>query len=190
MGIKVSKRVWVLLSVGIFLVLLVTLGMAYRTQAREQGQLNKQITAAEEATTRISLAELEAKEAEFKAQLAVADAQTAAIKADLNQSTNGIAAADALLQIAAKARVNLTEVASAAAAVQKVETLNCAVLPLSVKVEGEIQNLMTFILSISQTFATGIIRSVDVNIPPTGDAAQLGRSKASIVLNIYCYEVK
>lgn len=193
MKIKLSRTVWVVLTIGVLLLLFLTLGIAYRGQLQEQDQLNNQIAAMRQKIAKYPIMELSTREADINKQLVDVEAQIGILKTNLTQSTDGIDAANRLYEMAETAGVELIEVRSSGLGPQNIEKMSFITQPLTLKVKGDAAHLIEFILSISKKFSTGVVKSVEIYSPPAvvvNGSSVTSPSAASIVLDIYSYEGK
>lgn len=187
MKARISKTTRIVLAVGILVVVLLTLGMAYRGQLEEQSRLNNEIFTARQEATSIPLTQLSATQADLTAQLSASDAEIASDKDILKQSTDVIKVADTLLQIADKNKVALTGISSIGLGDQTVEKVTCNTLPLTLKVEGGMPDIIQFILDMNENFPTGVIKTMDVTVYDTAQNPDK-LPTANINLIIYSYE--
>lgn len=185
---QISKGTRVILASGISVILLAGLGMTYRNQTEEAARLKDQITATQQKADSYSTSAEQAttRQTALKTQVAELDTRTTQTKAALQQSNDAVTAAEALYRLGVKNGVAVTEIRSTGTYTQNLEKISCEVLPLSVRVEGEIPHLIAFILGASEALPGATIKSVDINIPDAGAAKK--NPVATLSLTSYYYE--
>jgi len=163
--LKLSKTSWLILIVGVVIVAFASLGLARARQVNEHEQLNEELTVAEMRLTKIQLKELQARKGELEAQLDEATAQLKAAKDNLSQSNESIDVTDFLFVIAQACGVVINNIYSSDLSDDELAGVNCSVSRLSINVEGEVANLISFVTALNNDFTTGVVDSVDISIP-------------------------
>jgi len=194
---KLSKTSWLLLASGVFIIAFASLGMAYLNQSGQQTQLNQELSQAQLIIKKASTNELVPRKEELESRLAQAKSQLKAVKASLSQTKENIEACDSLFDIAETCDVEITEISSSPP--MNNARLNEAIyttLPLMVKLNGDMPDLIRFILNWTKENPTGVVESVRIGIPVTGsegeeeidEEEEEGKQpSASIKLVIYSY---
>lgn len=176
---KLSKTSWLILTIGIFIIIFSSLGMARSQQVHERNQLNEELSLAMWRLDEFQFEELSSRQEELEEQLSDVMAEFEAAKAVLSQPTGSIATSDTLFDIAKVCRVEVTEISSSDMVREDLEGITCFILPLTARVEGEIPNLIRFITKLNTDFSTGIVKSVEINIPEvTEDPGETGEESA------------
>ena len=123
--------------------------------------------------------------ADFPKLIASLHRQLDAAKAILSQPIGSIVASDTLFNIAETCGVEVTEISSSGSAGGELEGIACSVLPLTARVEGDIPNLINFIIKLNGDFTTGAVKSVDISV---SENTTEERSSANIQLLVYTYQ--
>jgi hypothetical protein len=89
-----------------------------------------------------------------------------------------------LFDIAEAYGVEVTELSSSGLVSEELEGVPCSVLSLTVRVEGDIPDLIGFITKLNDDFTTGVVQSVEISIPETTGGEE---SSANIQLVIYTH---
>lgn len=182
---KLSKTSWALLIIGILTIACVSLGVARSQQLNERKQLNKELSVAELRLNKLQLEELSSRQEQLGKQLSQTTSQLNTVKAKLTQPIESIAASDTLFNTAELCGVEITEISSPGSASNNLEGLACSAIPLTVSVDGDIPNLISFIIKLHDDFTTGVVKSVDISV---SENVTKKRSSANIQLVIYTYQ--
>lgn len=171
-ALKLSKKAWLLLAGGIFIILAAGLGMVYSQQGDERGQLNEELALARLRLENYPAQQLEltSQQKKLESRLAMAKSQLKNAKTSLSRSTESIEASGGLFEIAGDCHVEVTEISSPGPTTRELEGVTLAVLPLTVTVEGEVLDLIDFVSRWTGDYATGVVESVEISVPlPPGE---------------------
>ena len=182
---KLRKRTLLITIVGIFVIVLISLGMLRSQQVSEQNQLNEQLTLIQSRLGVIKLEQLSSRQAELEGQLRQATSQFEVIKTVLSQPVGSIAATSILFDIAKAHGLEVTEVTSPGPTSDSLEGITCSVLSLTVKVEGNVPNLVSFVTELNSYFTTGVVKSITITIP---EKTSEEKASADIQLVVYTYQ--
>ena len=185
MKLKISKTTLFLLMIGIFLVLLASLGMAYGGQRKEQSQVNQELSLAQLMLAKYSPDELSSQQKDLESQLAQIESKVQATKAQLNRSMENFQIADTLFMLAEASDVEVIEISQSAPTTGEVEGNTFSGLRHSVTIEGDVSNLISFIFELRQEFSTDVTESINISIP---EGQEDEKPSASINLVIYTYK--
>jgi len=183
--VKLSKKSWLSVAIGFFLIASISLWIAYAQHAGERKQLKEDLVSVHSRLSSIQFEQPADRQSELEQQLEETLAQSEAARETLSRPMNSIIISDILFSTAEANSVNITEISSSAAGSVALEGVPCLALPLTAKIEGEVNNLVAFITQLNNDLASGIVKSVNVDISsPEGN----GKSAASIQVVIYKYE--
>lgn len=182
---KLSKTVWLVISIGIFVIAAAGVGMVYFQQIRQQNELNEELTLARSNLERVQMEQLPSQQAELEEQLSQATSQFEAVEAMLSQSVGSIAATGILFDVAKANGVEVTEMTSSGMASDSLEGITCLVISLSAKVEGDVPDLVSFVTELNSYFTTGVVKSITITIPETTSEE---KASADIQLVVYTYQ--
>ena len=181
---KLSKRSWLLLAVGVSIIAFASLGAVRSQQASEQDQLYEELSLAELKLSRIQLKQLSSRQKELEKQLSQTISQSETTNVVLPQPTGSIVASDTLFDTAAACGVKVIAISSSGLATDEVEGTICYVLTLAVRVEGDVSNLISCITKLNDDLTNGVVKSVQISIP---EATGEEKPSANIQLVIYTY---
>jgi len=181
---KLGKTSLLLLIAGIIIVAFASLGVARAQQLQEQDRVSEELYLVARRLSTLRLEQLHTQHEELEKQLSQTTLQFEAVRAIFSQQIGSIGANDALFDIAQACGVEVTGITSSALLSGELEGVPCSVLTLGVSVEGDIPNLISFVLRVNGNFGSGAIDSVGINIP---DETTEQRPAANIKLLIYNY---
>ncbi len=203
---KLSKTSWLILTAGIFIVTFASVGAARSQKIDEQNRLQEELAVAELRLSKLQFEELSSQQEELEKQLSQIISRSEAIQGMLSPPTASIATSDTLFDIAETSGVEITEIASSEPVSDDLEGITYSALPFTVRVEGDTHRLIDFIINLNDNFKTGVVKSVEINIPEAtenggetgeepaegqsgeGETEELERPSASIRLVIYTYQ--
>lgn len=182
---KIRKRTLLIIIVGIFVIVLISLGLLRSQQVSEQNQLNEQLTLIQSRLGVIKLEQLSSRQAELEEQLRQATSQFETVKTVLSQPVGSITATSILFDIARAHGLEITEVTSPGPTSDSLEGVTFSVLSLTVEVEGNVPNIVSFITRLNSYFTTGVVKSITITVPEiTGGE----KASADIQLVVYTYQ--
>jgi hypothetical protein len=183
--LKLSKTSWIALTVGICVIAFASLGVARFQQAQEQDQLREELSLAEQRLSKFQFEELSSQQGELEKRLKLTTLQLGNTKAILSEPTKSIAATDTLFDIAEDCDVEVTEISSSDPTSGALEEVTCSVLPVTVRVEGDVISITSFIVKLNSDFTTGVVQAANISV--SEDTTE-EMSSANIQLLIYTYE--
>ena len=164
--LKISKTSWLILSVGVFVVIVVGLVLTRSQQLQEQSQLDEDMSIAEMRLDKLQVKQLGHREEELQAQLDESKLQLAAAKDSLRQTVESIDVTDKFFAIAQSCGVEIMSISSSSIKSEKLGGINCFKITLSVVAEGEVDNLISYVIKLNNDFITGIVESAQITVPP------------------------
>ena len=181
---KLSKTSSLILTIGIFFIAFVGLGIAHSRQASEQNQLGEELYVAEQGLSKLPLQKLRSQKNDLEERLNRTLLQLEAAKNELSQPIKSIDITDSLFEIAGDCRVEISDVNSSVITSDKLEGINGPVIQLLINFEGDLTDIISFITRLNNDFATGVVKSAEIKLPETtaGD-----KPSANIRLVLYTY---
>jgi len=180
---RLGKTARILLGVGIFAILMANLVMAYLGQGEEQDRLSQELSSAELL--------LDKQEADFaseklslrvpilESQLTRFDSELNTVKTELHRSIESTKATETCFDIAEATEVEIVGCSSQNSTTVDMEGVNLSILSLTVVAEGDISELVDFILELSGQFPTGVQESVEIDVE---------QQSATVTMSIHTYE--
>jgi len=178
---KTGLIVLSVIATGMF----VNLWMDHNQQAEKLEQLQNDLSMAVMRFNTLQNEEIAAQHTNLQNQFSQTTAEVEAAKAEFSQPGGSISGSDTLFDTAETAGVKITEITSSQPSSEEIEGITCSALVLNVTVEGDVANIIGFIGRLNGAFPTGLVTSVDMNIPCP---AKQEETSATIKLHIYSYE--
>lgn len=178
---KLSKKVWVIVGIGILVIVLVSLYVFYFQQVGEREQLSGRLAAAQEEEGK-----LDDERDELEKQLAQAESSLDANLAQFPESVESIEYGEDLFELADDCNLALTSLHQSKPTNKTVGTVTYSASSLTIVVSGGIDDILEFI--------EAIITGEDFQLPWSADLEgviiNIAGGTASITLDIYGYKGK
>ena len=184
MKLKLSKTSWVLITIGVIIIPLVSLSLLHSQQLKQQNQLSEELALSQLKLNGFQLGQLSGQQGELEEKLSQTTSQLEATRRMLSQPNGGIATSNILFDIAEACDVAVTDISSSGLTIAELDGIPCSALPLTAKVEGDIPALVSFVTGLSNELTTSIVESLEIIIP---EATSGDNSSANIQLVIYSY---
>lgn len=176
---KLSKKSWLIIAIGIFAIAFAGLWLVYSEQLAKKGKLEHELNAAQVKINAINLEQMERRQSELAQQLDQTLASSRDAREVLSRPVESLTISTILFETAEANGVNIKEINSSGNSRQDLYGVNCQMLPVTAQIEGELTNLVAFITQLNNDVATGVVKSVEITI--TGAE----RAIASIQMAIY-----
>jgi hypothetical protein len=184
-GLKFSKTGWIILSAGVFIVVLAGLGITRSGQLKEQGKLGTDLASYQMRVGVIDVTGDQVQLEELTQQLADAQDQLAEVKGKLHQLIDSVDVTDKLYEIAAFYSVNVTVMGTSQKSDENYEGVPCTVISLRATARGEFLDIIDFIAGLNNNYTTGFAQSVQIKV---GDEEAGEFTQADIDFIVYSYE--
>lgn len=182
---KLGKMSILLLTAGIVVIAFASLGIARAQQLQEQDRVSEELSLVQQKLNILKLQKLRSRYEELEEQLSQATSQSEAVRAVLSQPIGSIGATDDLFTIARDCGVEISGITSSDPVGADLEGVPCSVLTLNVSVEGDLLNLISFIIKVNGDFATGTVESAGITV---SDNTTEPGTTAAIKLLVYTYQ--
>jgi len=161
---KLSKTSWVILSAGVFVVVLAGLGLTHSQQLQERGQLEDELMVTQMRLDKLDISGLEKQYNDLQTQLEERLAQLNDVKYVLRQPIESIDVTDEFFVVAAQENVEVANISSTSLTKEKFNGVSCTAISLMSTVTGELDDIIDFIISLNSDYTTGYIRSAQIII--------------------------
>ncbi len=188
---KLGKKAQIILAGGIFVVLMASLFMVYYQHGQEQNRLSDELSLVQLALTGFSPEKLSAQQRVLESRLTRTELELATAKNKLRQPIESIDITDTLFEVADTHNVEIIGIDSPGVTSEELEGVSLSILSLTAMVEGDVSNLIDFIIELSEQFPTSVDASVEILFPTSADeSVETGveTPTASIELRIHTYE--
>jgi len=184
-GLKISKVGWLILSAGIFVVVLAGLGITRSGQIKEQGKLGTDLATYQMRLDKVDTTQGQIQLDELKQQLADSEQQLTDVKNKLHQKIKSVDVTDKFFEIAGYYHVNVTIMGTTTIAKDNYQGVPCSIISLTGSANGDLPNIINFIAGLNNNFNTGFVQSAQIAISENATSTD---SSASINLVVYSYE--
>jgi Ca2+/Na+ antiporter len=177
---KTSKKVWLIVGIAIFVIVLVVLFLMYSRQAGEREQLENDLVVAQAL-----LPQLTAQKEDLEDQLAQAKSLLDRSRAEFPESVECIEYGEDLFEIADDCDVEITKLTASKPTNKKVGAVTYSVSSFTITVTGDTDDILDFVdaLRVGEDFQlpwSADLTAVKINYG--------GEGTATINLNIYAYK--
>ena len=180
---KLSKKSWLLITVGAICIILIGLSLAYAKQISQENGLNEALAVARSNSQLVQLDNFSSQKVELERQLSEATTQYGMVKALLPEPVAGsIAAVNMVYDIARTNDVEISQLNSARTDSEKLVEINFSVISINMKVMGDLTKLVSFIGEMNSSLATDVLKSVKITIPTN---TSVEKASADIELAVY-----
>lgn len=183
--LKLSKTSWLILSVGVFIVVLAVLGITRSQQAQEQSRLDDELEMSQISLANMQISDLQAELAGLEQTAAREQAELDLAANSLNETVVSVDVTDEFFSIASACGVIVVNISTSPISPNIYEGLGLSATSINAALEGELSNLIDFVEALNSGFNTGQIRMAQIDIPPSSSNET---PSASIQMTIYSYE--
>ena len=184
-GLKLSKTSWLILSAGIFIVILAGLGLTRSQQLSEQNQLDAALASTTSRLNKLEASSLELEEAELQQRLDETMVEFEEVKDRLRQTVVSVDVTDELFRIAEYSNVEISSLTTSPQSNANLGPVSCLMTTINTNINGSTSDLIDFVINLNSGYTTGIVRSVNISIPEeTGS----DNATAAISMSVYTYE--
>ena len=185
--IKLSKTSWLILSAGLFIVVLAGLGITRSQQLQEQSKLEEELGISQKILDKIQIADLRQQSDELQQKIEEEQLQLADAKNRLDQTVVSVEVTDEFYSIAEYCNVLVTNMGTTPIQPNEYESIGLYTTSLNLEAIGELPDLINLVLSLNNDFTTGVVKSFQITIPPSSSNET---PSANVQMIIYSYEGK
>ena len=164
-GIKLSKTGWLILSAGVFVVILAGLGVTRSQQMREQSRMNEELSLSETRLDKLDVTDLRRQVEDLDQKMQEGQAQLDDARERLRQTVVSVDVTDEFFKIAEYSGVTVMSLSTSAIASNELEGIGLQTIALSAQVEGDFEKIIDFVINLNNGYATGHVKSAQINIP-------------------------
>jgi hypothetical protein len=183
--LKLSKTSWLILAAGIFVVVMAGLGITHSQQLSEQGKLDDELTIVQASLSNLHIEELQLEMDDLQQTSEEAQLQLDEAVQLLDQTIVSVEVTDELFSIAEYCGVLIINLNTSSIVPNTYEGIGFSAISLNATLEGDTPNLINFVESLNNNFTTGLIKSVQIDVPPSDTD---GISSTNIQMTIYSYK--
>ena len=188
-GLKLSKTSWLILSAGLFVVVLAGLGMTRSQQLQQLSTSTDQLQIATARLNKLDTAGLKAQAATLEQQVTVGKSDLQDAISRLNKSVVSADVAEEFYNIADSSGVTVKSFTSSPISSNHLQGIPVSATNISGAVSGTLQQVIAFISNLNTSFRTGYVESATIQIqaPPASGIDTDALAQSTIQLVIYSY---
>ena len=185
-GLKLSKTSWLILSAGIFLVVLAGLGVTRSGQMKEQTRLGEELNISESRLEKTQVTSLQTQLGELQDRLEESESQLAEAKNRLRQTVLSVDVTDKFFEIAKYSDVVVMNMATSTIAKNTIAGVDCATISLGATITGDVTNIIDFIINLNKGYTSGYVKSAQISL--NNISSEVSSASASIQMVVYSYK--
>jgi hypothetical protein len=182
---KLSKTSWLILSAGLFVVVLAGLGITRSQQLQEQGKLENDLGVSQKILDKLQVTDLRQRLDELQQKEEEGQLQLEEAKKKLDKTVVSVNITEEFFSIADYCGVLVMNMSTSPIIPNTYEGIGLSTAALNAEVTGELPNLINFVISLNNDFTTGLVKEALINIPPSSENVT---PSASVQMIIYSYE--
>jgi hypothetical protein len=183
--LKVSKKTFLYIGIGVYVIVVASLAMIAFQRFDEQDKISSELATAQQNLARSNPEKLSSQRAELEEQLDQITLQYDAAKTLMSQEIGNVGASSIVFDIAESSNVEVVNLSSPSAWIDVLKDVDCTVISLDMRVEGDVRDLVDFIITLNNYLPTGFIKSIMMSIPEADGETE---PSANILLLIYTYK--
>jgi TolA-binding protein len=183
---KLSKTSWLILSAGLFIVVLAGLGITRSQQSQEQNKISDQLTTAQKSLEKLNSTDLAQQLEELNQQTDEAKVQLEEAQSRLRQTVVSVDVTDKFYSIADYCGVIVTNYTSTPIQSAKFANVGLSTTSINTVVRGDFEQLVNFIVALNNDFNTAQMKAYMMNIPDGDEELP----SVTVQMVIFSYEGK
>lgn len=169
LNFKLTNKSKVLLTTGVFLIVLISLSMVQLQQIQARSRTEKETAQTNLLLEKLNIDGLASQKAELQSRVEQATVDISQAKDSLEQSLETIESSGDIYAIAAKSDVHVDSINSSMVSEKNIGGVKCAVLQVTVKASGTTTALINFVSQLTAKYHTGAVTSVQIGSAGSSD---------------------
>jgi hypothetical protein len=161
--INLSKTGWIILSVGVFVVILGGLGVTYAQQIREKGDLEEELALTDIRLEKLDIAGLQQQESQLEAQLEDVSAEYDVAKDQMLEVVESIEVTEKCYQVSHQSGVEIYHIGTTDVREAELGGVSCYTISVLVRVRGDLPDIVDFIVNLNDSFSTGYVEIIQLH---------------------------
>jgi hypothetical protein len=183
---KFSKTGWLILSAGVFVVVLGSLGITRTQQLHEQNKLDEELHNSTQLLEKLQAQDLQQQLDDLQQKVEEAEILRDEAAQRLDQTVISVDVSDELFDIAKYCGVVVRNLTTTPIRSSPYKGIGLDLTSLHVSAEGDVSDLVDFVMSLRNDYTTGLVESFQLNIPLADSETET--AKVSVQILIYSYE--
>jgi hypothetical protein len=185
--LKLSRTSWMIISAGVFIVILAGLGLTYSQQSKEKTELSDTLSITEKRLDKFQITTMRQDLDELQEQIDENLIRLSEDKDRLRQPIESVDVTDEFFLIASYCNVMVMNISSSDIAKDSLEGIPCSTISLNSSVNGTVSDLINFVISLNNDYSAGVVESAQISIPESSANTSV-TATAGIRMIIYSYE--
>lgn len=188
-NIKLSRTSWLILSAGIFLVVLAGLGVTRNQQIQEQNVAQEKLDLSETRLNKFDTTQLRYSVEEVSRLIEEKKLEVEKAKERLDYTVVSADVVEQFFAIAQFSNVVVMDLSDTQITSAKFGGVDVFQTSLSGRVEGTLENVIDFIIDLNHNFTTGYTVTAQINVNQVEGGDDLnGHATGNVQLFVYSYE--
>jgi hypothetical protein len=184
--LKLSKTSWLILSAGIFLVVLGSLGVTRSQQLKEKSKLDEDLRSSTIVMDKIQTDTLQQQLDDLQQRAEEGEVLLNEARERLNQTVVSVDVSEELFAIAEYCGVTVVTIGTTPIKPNKFEDVGLDMTSMSITALGDLASLVNFVSSLNDDYTTGLVKSFQISIPDSSDESE--SPSINIQMTIFSYE--
>jgi hypothetical protein len=184
--IKLTKTGWLILAAGVFVVVLGSLGVTRTQQLKEKSQLDEDLRNSTEVLEKLQATDLSNQRDDLQQKVEEGQVLLQEAAKRLDETVVSVDVSDELFDIAEYCGVTVMRLSTTPIKENVFEGIGLDVTNMNVLVNGNLSNLVDFIVSLDNDYTTGLVKSFQINVPHASSSNE--SPSANVQIMIYSYE--
>ena len=188
-NLKLSKTSWLILSAGVFLVILAGLGLTRSQQLGELSSSTDQLKIASTRLNNLDTTDLKNQVESLQEQISLGQADLKDATSRLSKSVISADVAEEFYDIADSSNVTVASFTSTPISSNSLQGIPVSETSLSGRVQGTLEHVIDFIINVNTQFRTGYVKSASLSIDNSSpdEVGVDALTSASVQIIIYSY---
>jgi hypothetical protein len=176
---KFSKSTFMVLAIGIFVIVLVAVGLTRAGQLKEEERVKTELSVSETRLAKMQIGFLKTQVDELNEQLKESQAETARSKEALAQTVISVDVTDKFFEVADYIGVTIENIGTSTISSQLFQGIQFDTTSINAVISGDLEHIVDFIVGLNDNFTTGFVKSVAID-----------NSKNSVAIQMIVYSYK
>jgi len=182
--LKLSKASWLILAAGVFVVVLAGLGITVSQQMQERGQLEEDLSISLKSLEKLDNTELRQRLDELQQLIDDERLQLDEARLRLDKTVVSVDVTDQFFSIADYCSVKVMSMSTSPVQNDKFEGIGLSMTALNSMAEGDLDDIINFVISLNNDFTTGLINTFQIDIPEGSENI----TAVNVQMYVYSYE--
>jgi hypothetical protein len=171
-NLRLSKTSWLILSAGVFIVILVGLGLTRSQQIQEESQLNEELSVTENRLDNLEVTNLQRQQEELQQRLEETMMELEDANYWLQYPIKSVDVDDKIFSIAEYSNVEIMNISTTTISNANLGGIGVLSISVMTSVRGETADIINFVINLNSGLPTGIVQTVGISIPEENEESE------------------